>query len=165
MFFEGDNLLVIGGNSGSSLSNTEVISIQKNNLICNPTDLPYAVEGHATVASDMGLITCGGDDGPNYFSKCVLQTKSGQTSSFPSMRSQRKYFGMVLVSNVLYAIGGLRSSTTMETINVLNETEWKQQALGFSVFGGCATNIGKNKIVVIGGRDVNSYVSKQIRMF
>ena len=59
VFFKGDNLVAIGGRAGSYLSDVEVIGVQKENTYCNPNDLPYAVEGHSTVASDKGLITCG----------------------------------------------------------------------------------------------------------
>ena len=142
---------------GSKLSDVEFIGFQNGNLICDPTDLPYTVSGHSTVVSDLGLITCGGNDG-SYLSKCILQKQNGETTSFPSMKSNRYYFAMVLVSDVIYAIGGLGSSATMEMINLKTETEWAIQSIPFSVKFHCASAVS-NTIVVTGGY-VSGNVSK-----
>ena len=151
-------MVAIGGWGVSRLSDVEVVGIQKENTNCNPTDLPYAVSGHATVASDQGLITCGGYDGSSYLSKCILQRRNGETTSFPTMKYRRSFFGMVLVSDVIYAIGGYPSGrTTMETINVYNGTKWSEQSLDFSIRSYCVTSIDNDKIVVTGG---NGNVSK-----
>ena len=153
-------MVAIGGFHGSSgLSDVEVVDVQKENTNCNPTDLPYAVYRHATVASDQGLITCGGFSDGSWESKCILQRKNGETTSFPTMKSRRSVFGMVLVSDVIYAIGGYPSITTMETINVNHGTEWTEQSLDFSVSSHCVTSVANGKIVVTGGYD-GSNVSK-----
>ena len=160
MFFEGDNLVAVGGDDVSSiLSNIELISLQKDNVNCDPPDLPYGVYGHSTVASDQGLITCGGLDG-SFLSKCHLQHKNGSTTSLPSMQSERRYFGMVIISDVIYVIGGSPSRTKMETMNLKTDNRWTEHDLPFAVYRHCVTRVGENKIVVIGGWGNGNNVSK-----
>ena len=160
MFLEGDNLIAIGGYDGSSrLSNMELISLQKDNVNCHPPDLPYNVEDHSTVASDQGIITCGGYGESGTLSKCHLQHKNGSTTSLPSMQSERSYFGMVIISDVIYVIGGELSKTKMETMNLKTDNRWTEHDLEFAVEYNCVTRVGENKIVVIGGYD-GSNVSK-----
>ena len=152
-------MVAVGGWDGSStLSNIELISTKKDNVNCDPPDLPYAVRDHSTVASDHGLITCGGWDG-RYLSKCHLQHKNGSTSSFPSMQSKRRDFGMVIIFDVIYVIGGYPSITKMETMNLKTDNRWTVHDLPFDVKYHCVTRLGENKIVVIGGYD-GSNVSK-----
>ena len=76
------------------------------------------------------------------------------------MKSPRSNFGMVLVSDVIYAIGGYPSRTTMETINVNNGSEWTELSLDFLVSYQCVTSIGKEKIVVTGVYDGNNVSEK-----
>ena len=122
--------------------------------------MPYVVAGHSTVASDQGLITCGGWDGSNALSKCHLQHKNGSTTSLPSMQSGRYNFGMVIISDVIYVIGGVSSRTTMETMNLKTDNRWTEHDLPFAVHRHCVTRVGENKIVVIGGNDGSLNVSK-----
>ena len=122
--------------------------------------MPYVIERHSTVASDHGLITCGGYDGSNILSKCHLQHKNGSTTSLPSMQSERLYFGMVIISDVIYVIGGSSSKTKMETMNLKTDNRWTQHDLPFAVYYHCVTRVGENKIVVIGGHDGSYNVSK-----
>ena len=154
-----DNLLALGGYDhtvdGYGLSNVEGIGIQ-NDLNCNPTDLPNISWGQSTVASDLGLISCGGHDGTGRVSKCILQQKNGSTTSFPSMNLPRIGFNLVIVGDVIFAIGGAPTSgnnapTTMEKINIKTDNAWTQQDLGFEFKWGCTTSVGNNKIVAIGG--------------
>ena len=121
--------------------------------------MPYVVIHHSTVASDQGLITCGGRDGSNALSKCHLQYRNGSTTSFPSMQSHRQGFGMVIISDIIYAIGGYPSRSKMETMNFKTDNGWTQHDLKFAVEDPCVTRVGENKIVVIGGYD-GSNVSK-----
>ena len=160
LFFEGENLVAIGGWDRSYLYDfIELISLKKDNVNCDPPDLPYVVYGHSTVASDHGIITCGGFDGSNALSKCHLQHKNGSTTSLPSMQSERSSFGMVIISDVIYVIGGVSSRTKMETMNLKTDNRWTVHDLPFAVSSHCVTRVGENKIVVIGGYD-GSYVSK-----
>lgn len=116
--------MAIGGIGGGS--NVELIAIQKDNANCDPMTLPYAISGHATVASGKGVITCGGTDGKERLSTCFIQNKTSNSSWFPSMQSQRSHFDMVILSNTIYAIGGHGSSQTMETIDIYNGSQWTQ---------------------------------------
>ena len=152
-------MVAIGGYDGSRLSSIELISLQKDDVNCNPPDLPYVVYVHSTVASNQGLITCGGWDGSNALSKCHLQHRNGSTTSLPSMQSGRYGFGMVIIADVIYVIGGQPSTTKMETMNLKTDNRWTVHDLPFDVRYHCVTRLGENKIVVIGGYD-GSNVSK-----
>ena len=153
-------MVAVGGYDGryfydgsSYLSNIELIGLQNDNVNCDPPDLPYVVGRHSTVASEQGLITCGGWDGSNYLSKCHLQHKNGSTTSLPSMQFERHSFGMVIISDVIYVIGGWPSTTKMETMNLKTDNRWTVHDLPFDVMDHCVTRVGENKVVVIGGYD------------
>ena len=75
------------------------------------------------------------------------------------MQYQRIYFGMVIISDVIYVIGGVSSRTTMETMNLKTDNKWTEHDLQFAVEFHCVTKVGENKIIVIGGWD-ESNVSK-----
>merc|ERR1712018_60973 len=97
----GHNLAVIAGHEGVSLlSNVELISTQTNNHLCNPLDLDYTVFGHSSVGTPAGILTCGGyiNHASGRTSKCLLQTKEGQTTTFPSMKRARYYFELGIVN-------------------------------------------------------------------
>merc|ERR1712218_701752 len=68
-------------------------------------------------------------------------------------KSKRRSFGMVIISDVIYVIGGYPSKTKMETMNLKTDNRWTQHDLQFSVQYHCVTRVGENKIVVIGGDD------------
>ena len=58
-----DNLVLIGGGGTRSyLSDIEAVSIDDDNINCEPTDLPYKVTDHASVYTPVldGILTCGG---------------------------------------------------------------------------------------------------------
>ena len=88
MFFTGENLVVIAGYGSSGILNdVEHVLTLNNNNACDPLDLDYKVSEHASVATDLGILTCGGLTGSGNLgsstSKCTLLTKEGQTTSFP----------------------------------------------------------------------------------
>ena len=165
MFFTGDNLVVIAGRDVSSpLNDVEHVSSQNNNNLCDPLDLDYTVYFHASVATDLGILTCGGVTASNTTSKCTLQTKNGQTTSFPSMRRSRWYFGLGIVNETIFAIGGRfgQQETTMEKINYNTDSEWTLTDLPFSVGIHCLTATTES-LVITGGYD--GEVSKKILSF
>ena len=147
-FFKGDNLLVIGGFwYNHRLSNIERLS-DFNGLECGPSDLIDKVGDHATVSSSRGLITCGGEDEDlKMMSKCQL---NGEINSFPSMIEKRMEFGMLIVNDIIFAIGGTGSKHTMETIDLNGGTKWTKMKLPFGVSDHCVVSVG-SKILVIGG--------------
>ena len=152
MFFKGDNLVVIAGSDGSSYFNdVEHVSTQNNNNLCNPLDLDYTVAYHASVATDLGILTCGGSTASGDTSKCTMLTKEGQTTSFPSMTKARDYFGLGIVDDLVFAIGGRGGLTTMETINIKTDSEWTLTDLPFGVYYHCLTTT-TSSIVITGGR-------------
>ena len=176
--------MIIGGHgwNGDHLSDIEAISLDEDNfsfnisfdedyIICDPTDLPYKVNGHASVYSPVlnGVVTCGGQDFQgrgnwNYLSKCILQRKGFYSNHFPSLKSKRLKFSLTSISHNIYAIGGLRNENTMETINLNFDREWKKEEMPFSVQGHCSAGLG-NSIIVTGGRGENYNVSKIILSF
>ena len=161
--FKGDHLLVIGGLRANvnRLSDIELLTFDENDNECSVPDLDETVEGHASVASSRGVITCGGfrhhqtgEFRPS--SKCSI-LYNGEVSSFPSMTMSRSDFGMLNVNGTLYAIAGLtylnaepESPYTMETINLKYGIKWEQEKIPFQVDNHCTVNIG-SKIYVLGG--------------
>ena len=127
-------------------------------------DLDYTVYGHESVATDRGILTCGGRTASGYLSKCTNQTKEGQTTSFPSMRKTRWNFGLGIVNDLIFAIGGSRERTTMEKINYKTDSEWTLMDLSFGVSSHCLTAT-TSSLVITGGYDDNDEVSKIILSF
>ena len=174
---------MIAGRTGAGwLSDVELVPIPTNNDFCDPLDLEYTVEDHASIGTPDGILTCGGRtlNGPTSktISKCVFQTKEGQTTSFPSMKRGRVGFRLGIVNDVAYAIGGDDDSygvdITMEKINFQNDSKWNLTTifsqfknnyyfLQFSVQGHCLATT-KNSLVVTGGSGRNG-VSKNILSF
>lgn len=148
-----DNLFIIGGGYfGSWNSDVELISLQRNNEICNidQLDIGYQVEAHASVSTRLGVITCGGAIAPYFqdgIKNCTLLTKNGQTREFPSMIHPRKNFGLALNNDKLFAIG----DETMETIDI-NGDQWTEDENTLQVWnsGHCVVSVN-NKIIVLGG--------------
>ena len=160
-------MLVIGGYSEGFLSDVELLNFNSNDDECNPPNLNYAVSHHKTIKSSRGLITCGGyDKNWNLLSNCSIQKSNGEIKSIPSMVTRNINFGMVNVNETLYAIGGIGTFNTMETINLNNDTKWKKENLDnwpseytcdeyrclatWSLTAHCVVNI-RSKIFVIGG--------------
>jgi len=151
----GDNLVVI---AGVDLYDVELISTQTNNGLCNPMDLDYTVHSHSSVGTPLGVLTCGGWTGRSSTSKCALQPKEGQTTTFPSMKRKRYYFGLGIVNDTVYAVGGQggRSERTMEKINFKTDSEWTMTNLQFSVYEHCLATTIKS-LVITGGYHYWSY--------
>lgn len=141
---------MIAGYGSSRLSDVELVSIQTNNDLCDPLDLDYKVDGHSSVWTPHGVLSCGGGTGSGRLSKCVLQTKQGQTTTFPSMKKGRYNFGLGIVNNMVYAVGGFRTQTTMEKINFKTDSEWTLIKLPFSVDNHCLATTTKS-LVITGG--------------
>ena len=137
---------------------------------CIPPDLPYSLGEHASVVSDKGIISCGGYN-RTIQSACTIQTATGETRSFPSMVSPHSNLGMVIIKDVIYAIGGFPTDNKMETINIKKKRKWTRRILPFHVYSHCVVSIN-NTIIVIGGlgttriRNVRTYeVSSRIGCF
>ena len=78
-----DNLVIIGGFVRGVLSDIEALSLDKDNINCDPTDLQYKVCSHASAYTPIlnGFLTCGGiDENYNYLSKCILQRKENYSN-------------------------------------------------------------------------------------
>ena len=124
-------MLVIGGRgelpkfvpiSQSYLSNVEMVTLNMINDECDQRDLGYKINEHASIASSIGVITCGGQGieqiGDRCYdciggykkyrtvSDCFIQTSKGEIRTFPSMAGNRSSFQMAIVNEILYAIGG-----------------------------------------------------------
>ena len=94
-----------------------------------------------------------------------MRTKEGQTTSFPSMRKTRRYFGLGIVNDLVYAVGGWGEDTTMEKINYKTDSEWTLTDLPFSVSEHCLTTT-TSRIVITGGiNNDNEQGSKIILSF
>ena len=160
---------MIAGEGSTYLSDVELISIQTNNDLCDPLDLDYTVSFHSSVGTPIGILTCGGLTGSGSTSKCCkLQTKEGQTTTFPSMKVIRYRFGLGIVNDLVYAVGGQHKTwgadSTMEKINYKTESEWTLTNLPFSVVHHCLTTT-TSSLVIIGGEDQSKWVSKIILSF
>ena len=174
--------MVIGGNDGTwnsesgtldTFSDIEVITSLHNYDQCDPIRLQYAVADHSSVASDQGVITCGGRTS----SSCILHSIEDGSRTFPPMTIARFYFGIGIINDVLYAVGGSGtpaavgatrgSANTMEKIDLKTETEWTSIDLQFHLEGHCVTS-AQTKLVVTGGFErpdpVTFKVSQNIKM-
>ena len=159
--------MIIGGNGIGRPSDIEAVSIDEDDINCDPTDLPYKVSYHASVYSSVleGIVTCGGSTRWKILSKCILQTKRNESNQFPSLISKRAGLSLTAISNKIFAIGGVPNENTMETINLNTDKQWKQEELPFSVKYHCSVRLG-NKIIVTGGWDCKfGNVSKIILKF
>ena len=152
--FSGDNLVVIAGYGSGHLSDVELVSIQTNNNLCDPLDLDYTVYYHSSVGTLIGVLTCGGITASGTTSKCILQTKEGQTTPFPSMKRERWYFGLGIVNDMVYAVGGAGGETTMEKINFKTDSDWTLTNLQFSVYGHCLATTTKSLVITGGAHKV-----------
>ena len=141
---------MIAGWTGSRLSDVELVSIQTKNHLCDPLDLDHTVYSHSSVGTPIGILTCGGSTASGTTSKCALQTKEGQTTTFPSMKKGRYLFGLGIVNDVVYAVGGIGGETTMEKINFKTDSEWSLTNLPFSVYDHCLATTTKS-LIITGG--------------
>ena len=82
-----------------------MISLGTQDKVCQPLQLEYPVDGHSSVVTSRGVITCGGYNGAR-LKTCTLQTKEGETKPFPSMIRRRNEFGMVVMDQSLIVVGG-----------------------------------------------------------
>ena len=159
--------MIIGGWNGGYLSDIEAVSLNEDDINCDPTDLPYKVAGHASVYNPVldGILTCGGaDENRNPLTKCILQRKGNESNHFPALNSKRYRLSLTSTADTMYAIGGNPNMNTMETINLNTDKQWKQEKLPFSVSWHCSVGLG-NKIILAGGLDGNGNVSKMISKF
>ena len=141
---------MIAGSGAHSSAGTEHVSMQNNNNLCDPMDLDYTVHSHASVATDLGILTCGGLTFWGTTSKCTMQTHEGQTTNFPSMIKERRIFGLGIVNDLVFAVGGYEEELTMEKINYKADSEWTLMDLPFKVGSYCLTTT-TNSLVITGG--------------
>ena len=120
-------------------------------------NLYAGIRYHTTVASKDGMVTCGGMNGNGPQPWCAL----GYSNFFPTMEDSRLSFGMAMVNDELYAIGGRFSLNTWEWINVTKidgqYQSWKKETLPFTIWQHCVVGL-KSQLMVIGGsthNDVN----------
>ena len=152
-------MLVIGGYIGNHLASTELIT-EDNHLNCNVPSYPIALNGHASSVTEDGIVSCGGRSG-SYLNTCKRLTKSGSWVSFPSMKSKRAFFGIKMMNERLWAIGGVGGGeNSMESIDPKNEDEWTKQSLPFNVSGHCLSELSEQRLIVTGGVRFQDGVSR-----
>ena len=155
---------MIAGYRSGQLNDVEYVSIQNDNTLCDPLDLNYTFYAHESVATDLGILTCGGIDASYVsLSKCTLLTKEGQTISFSSMKRSRYGFGLGIVNDIVYAVGRFGEGKTMEKINYKTDSEWTLTNLAFGVSHHCLTTT-TSTLVITGGYH-NPEVTKMIFSF
>ena len=122
--------------------------------------IQYEVNSHSSISTNIRIITCGGNYGVSniLLSNCTILAKEGEIKRFPSMRRGRRRFRLGFLDHMLYAIGGTGgygTNTTMESINIYNETEWTETILSFStgVHGHCVATT-QTSLVLTGGYGV-----------
>ena len=153
------------------LTDVELVSTSSNNNLCNPLDFDSYQYGHSSVATDRGILSCGGREHANSggtTSKCILQTKEGQTTTFPSMKKTRALFGLAIVNDTAYAIGGGGANAngggeaTMEKINIKTDTEWTLIDLPFRNNFHCLSTTPQSLVITGGKEGGGTAVSKLI---
>ena len=152
--------MVIGGrNDEGVLSNIEVVSLQNEEISCNPQHLPYGVSDHSSVylPSVKGVATCGGwDENANRISKCIVQSKGIKYSThFASMNKSREDFGMVSNGQKIFSFGGYGSMWDMETI-VIEGGKWFVEKMPFNVQSHCVVK-AHERIIITGGKDFTNF--------
>lgn len=163
--------MVIGGrNDEGVLSNIEVVSLQNENVSCNPKNLPYGVSDHSSayLPSVQGVVTCGGwDENANRISKCIVQSKGIKFSThFASMNKSREEFGMVSNGEKIFSFGGYGSMWDMETIFIEGHGPWVVEKIPFNVQSHCVVRVHE-RIMITGGIDFTNFdkVSKPENIF
>ena len=135
----------------------EVINIERDDIDCSYFDmnLKRAIFDHASVSSKIGMVTCGGMNNINgnlvFYHECYLD----YSKYFPPMNSARQGYGMELVDDELYVIGGYYGLDSLEKINITKGTignSWKREYMNFSITGHCVIRNG-DSLWVIGGTD------------
>ena len=161
--------MVIGGrNDEGELSNIEVVSLQNEDVNCNPQQLPYGVTGHSSVylPSLKGVVTCGGyDEYFNRTSKCIVQSKVNFSTNFASMNTSREDFAMVSNGQKIFSFGGYASMWDMETIDI-EGGKWVVEKMPFVVRNHCVVRVHES-IIITGGTDFTKLdeVSKHENIF
>ena len=176
--FEDNGLVLIGGSSfgDSETPATKIMSEKSmrmpNAKFCDldpyPTDGYYRsryetnhyLNGHASVVSPTGIVTCGGKLGSRRIpgSKiCKRLSSSGRWVDFPPLLNDRKHFRMKMMNGKIWAIGGWDQQGrygfqhTMEYIDAKNLTKWEQKEIPFGVHSHCVAELPNNRLLVIGG--------------
>ena len=148
--------MVTGGNdrTGAKTSDVEILTMQQLQTQCSNTNLQYAVAEQQSVASDIGVITCGGVSVGGYdLNDCIVVNEEGEMRPFPSMRRKRSKFGLGFINNMLYAVGEVNynvAPTTMEMINIKTDSEWTEINMQFPVRSHCLATTNTS-LVVTGG--------------
>ena len=145
-------MLVIGGYNENHLASTELIT-KDSHQNCHVPSYPIALRGHASSVAQDGIVSCGGNtENRGYLNTCKRLTKSGSWVSFPSMKSNRGWFGIKMINGRVWAIGGNGGGkNSMESIDPKNEDEWTKQSLPFNVSDHCLSELSEQRLIVIGG--------------
>ena len=148
-------MFTFGGRSADSdkLANVELSIFGPNKFLnCRIPHLPEPVTKHATVKTNIGIITCGGFSG-NFEKRCYKLASNNSWEAFPKLNEGRTSFAMGEGSGKLFAIGGTfpEQRRSMEWINLNNGTRWTKEYLNFSSEHNCMTKFNRTHLILTGG--------------
>ena len=151
---------------GGAVSHTkektvEIVDLENKNgeqkKKCGIPQLPVGTIKHQSVATSNSIITCGGLTDPNGITSSCWRLMSSQNDKwehFPNMKSKRAFFGMTMLKDTLYAVGGSNDGTnTMESIGVeKSDAEWQyKKTPPVSLSQHCTVKISETELISIGG--------------
>ena len=126
-----------------------------NNKTCNIKSLDNGLQDHASVVTPNGIVTCGGWTVKGKSNTCFRLTNQNTWQPFPNMNFYRSNFHMVVLGDILVAIGGLFEEKTYEKINWKNGEKW--EAAEMNVMRGsyepCVTKWDEESVLITGGTD------------
>ena len=130
----------------------EIINLGTEEGLCQPLQLESPTSSHSSVATNRGVMTCGGQIGVNYLKSCIIQTKDRKRMRFPSLNRGRSEFGMAVMGQSVIVVGGNGAINKMEKIS-LNGKKWVEEDLPFKVRAHCVVPINDTMMMVIGGNN------------
>ena len=156
----------------SFISNTEVIDLENNNVICKDLD-DFPLEISDAVSANLASlpIICGGSsfNGSSYSSdKCFRYTEASW-QHFAAMKDRRDGAAGIVYDNVFHIFGGYDrdESTWLLTSEIINEdgSSTTGPQLPERFYRGSITSINSTVSIIIGGYQDSTSISDQTWYF
>ena len=150
-YFEGyiDN----GYSQGPAARENEVVRMENDSpyqTSCNIPDYPIDARNVRAVATDQGIVVCGGHGGPAQATCYQLSSTSSGWTSIAPMKQRRTGFAMVEVGGDIYAFG---TNENMKA-EVFRDSQWSFiKDMPREVHVPCGVKLDDNTIMSIGGKD------------
>ena len=150
-YFEGylDN----GYSQGPAARENEVVRMENDSpyqTSCNIPDYPIDARNVRAVATDQGIVVCGGHGGPAQATCYQLSSISSGWTSIAPMKQTRNTFGMVEVGGDIYVFGGAQNMKA----EVFRDSQWSYiKEMPGKIGALCGVKLDDNTIMSIGGKE------------